>query len=415
MAADGPNDARAAAELAARVSYGRLLAIVARRTRDIAAAEDALSEAFRAALETWPVRGVPANPDAWLVTAARRQAGHAVRHDKVAQAAVAAIDLLHAEAQERADTSLPDERLKLMFICAHPAIDASIRTPLMLQTVLGLDAVRIARAFLVAPATMGQRLARAKAKIRDAGMAFQNPDRTELPERLEAVLSAIYAAYGTGWEDALGADAKIADLSGEALFLVRLIVGLLPDEPEARGLLALILYCEARRPARRAGGRFVPLAEQDARLWSTGSIIAAEGELVSAARSGVFGRFQTEAAIQSVHCQRALTGVTNWQALATLYDLLAVRAPAIGNLIARAAVHGERDGPAAGLALLDALPREEIAAYQPYWATRASLLSKTGDFTGAAAAYANAIGLTQDVAVRAFLASRKAAAASLAQ
>jgi RNA polymerase sigma-70 factor (ECF subfamily) len=409
MAADQAIDARAAAETAARVSYGRLLAVIARRTRDIAAAEDALADAFRAALETWPLRGVPANPDAWLVTAARRKAGHIARHARVAENAQTVIDMLHQESQDRPDMPIPDERLRLMFICAHPAIDETIRTPLMLQTVLGLDAARIASAFLLAPATMGQRLVRTKTKIRDAGIAFETPARTDLPERLDAVLAAIYAAFGAAWEDAIGADPRNCDLTSEALFLARLIVSLLPDEPEARGLLALMLYCEARRPARRSSGVLVPLDQQDASLWSTPLIIEAENELVRAARSGVFGRYQTEAAIQSVHCQRAITGVTNWQALVTLYDLLAARAPTIGNLIARAAVHGAATGPASGLALLDSLPDADVTSYQPYWATRASLLSASGDHPDATAAYDRAIGITADPAIRAFLMQRRSA------
>ena len=402
-------DARAAAETAARVSYGRLLAIIARLTCDIAAAEDALADAFRAALETWPVRGVPANPDAWLVTAARRTAGHATRHVQIAKNAQNVIEMLHEESQNRPDTPVPDDRLRLMFICAHPAIDENIRTPLMLQTVLGLDAARIASAFLLAPVTMGQRLVRAKTKIRDAGIAFRTPDRADLPDRLDAVLAAIYAAFGAAWEDAIGADPRNRDLTVEALFLARLIVSLLPDEPEARGLLSLMLYCEARRPARRADGILIPLDEQDTSLWSAPLIIEAENELVRAARSGVFGHYQTEAAIQSVHCQRAITGVTNWRALVTLYDLLAARAPTVGNLIARAAVHGAADGPASGLALLDALPGADITTYQPYCATRASLLSASGDHPGAVAAYDQAIGLTTDPAIRAFLMQRRSA------
>lgn len=408
MPADAASDARAAAELAARASYGRLLAVVVRRTRDIAAAEDALADAFRAALESWPVTGVPAAPDAWLLTAARRVAGHAARHAGVRRAAEDAIEMLIDERAGQAPADIPDERLKLMFVCAHPAIDESIRTPLMLQTVLGLDAERIAAAFLVQPAAMGQRLVRAKAKIRDAGIGFTMPDRADWPERVDAVMAAVYAAFGAGWEDATASDTKLQGLTGEALFLGRLLVDLLPDEPEAKGLLALMLYCEARRPARRdAGGAFVPLSEQDFMKWDGVLIAAAERLLRAAAAEQRFGRYQTEAAIQSVHTSRTDGNATPWPALVTLYDQLALQAPTIGNLIARAAAYGEADGPEAGLALLTELPEASVAAYQPYWATRAALLQAKGDRPGADEAYGMAIGLSADPALKAFLARRR--------
>ena len=242
-------DARRAAETAARASYGRLLAVMAARSRDIAASEDALSEAFLAALRTWPGSGVPANPDAWLLTAARNSLKNMARHQGVIDASALDLALLQDEATTESHV-VPDDRLKLLFVCAHSAIDTSVRTPLMLQTVLGLDAAQIGAAFLVAPATMGQRLVRAKAKIKDAGLRFELPTVEDMPERLEDVLNAIYAAYGTSWDAVAGADTGCPDLGEEALFLSRLLVALLPAEPEARGLLALMLYCESRRAAR---------------------------------------------------------------------------------------------------------------------------------------------------------------------
>ena len=217
-------------ERAARDSYGRLLAYLAARSRDLAAAEDALADAFRAALETWPRDGVPDKPEAWLLTTARRKLLDAKRHRHVQSAAAYELLVLADEAEDFAEANnvFPDERLKLLFVCAHPAIDPAARTPLMLQTVLGLDAVRIASAFLVKPSAMGQRLARVKTKIRDAGIAFELPQERELPERLDAVLEAIYAAYGSGWDDVAGADARRKGLAAEALYLGRLLLHLMP-------------------------------------------------------------------------------------------------------------------------------------------------------------------------------------------
>lgn len=297
----------------------------------------------------------------------------------------------------------PDDRLKLLFVCAHPAIDPAAHTPLMLQVVLGLDAARIARAFLVSPATMSQRLVRAKARIRDTGMAFAVPGPAELPARLAAVLGAIYAAYGTSWDDVAGADARVRGLAEEAVWLARVLVRLLPGEPEARGLLALLLHCEARRAARRGPrGEYVPLSEQDVARWSRPLIDEAERELAAAAAHGTLGRFQLEAAIQSAHAQRAATGRTEWEAIALLYEALVGCAPTLGALVGRAAALAAARGAREGLAALDALDSEPVARYQPYWAVRAHLLVETG--ADATEAYARAVALSQDPAVRAFLA-----------
>lgn len=392
-----------AAELAARDAYGRLLALLVARSRDIAASEDALSEAFVAALRTWPVDGVPANPQAWLLTAARNHLHNLRRHQGVVDASAVDLALLQDEAAPEAQ-AVPDDRLKLLFVCAHPAIDAAVRTPLMLQTVLGLDAKQIGAAFLVAPATMGQRLVRAKAKIRDAGLRFELPGPEDMPERLEDVLAAVYAAYGTSWDAVPGADTGPQDLVEEAMFLGRLLVALLPDEPEPRGLLALMLYCEARRPARRAAdGSFVPLNRQDARLWRRELIVEAEGHLTNAAQYGQFGRYQCEAAIQSVHVQSPITGRTNHEALATLYGLLARHSPSVGVLVAQAAAMVEAGDPANALAVLSRLSLAEVTAYQPYWVTLARAQHVAGQQASALQAYERAIGLTEDPAVRAYL------------
>lgn len=395
--------ARRAAQAAARTSYGRLLAILAARTRDIAASEDALSEAFLAALRAWPETGVPDNPDAWLLTTARNRLRNAARHDYVVSTSAAGLALLQDEFEPE-QLDVPDSRLRLMFVCAHPAIDAAVRTPLMLQAVLGLDAGQIAAAFLVAPTTMGQRLVRAKVKIRDAGLRFEVPTAEDMPARLDDVLNAIYAAYGTSWDAVPGAGTGAGDLAEEALYLARLLVSLLPDEPEARGLLALMLYCESRRAARRdAEGRFVPLAQQDARRWSRDMIIEAEGELTTASRAGVFGRFQCEAAIQSVHVQRPITGRTNHEALVTLYGLLAERCPSVGVVVAQAAAVLDAGRPRDALAQLRSLDEAVVRSYQPYWATLAAVLRAAGETEAAQEALTTAIGLTEDPAVRAYL------------
>lgn len=399
-------DARRAVEQAARDSYGRLIAFLAARSRDVAAAEDALADAFHAALETWPRTGVPEKPEAWLLTAARRRLIDGARHARVQAEAVPTLLAVADEAQELAsgDIVFPDERLKLLFICAHPAIDAGARTPLMLQIVLGLDAARIASAFLVQPAAMGQRLSRAKVKIRDAGIAFELPEAKELPSRLDAVLEAIYAAYGSGWDDVTGADPRRKGLAIEAIDLGQLLLRLMPADPETLGLVALMLYCESRREARRTVmGNYVPLSEQDMARWSKPMIEEAERSLGTAAQARYIGRFQLEAAIQSVHAQRVQTGRTDWEAIALLYEGLVQLAPTIGALVGRAAAVAEARGGAAGWSLLEAIPTEAIKSYQPYWALAAHLLKCMRRSEEANAAYSRAIGLCEDPAMRAFL------------
>lgn len=399
-------EAERAAEQAARASYGRLLSILVARSRDIAASEDALSEAFMAALRTWPRAGVPLNPEAWLLTASRNHMKNVVRHQGVVDAVAADLAVVLDE-MAPAREELPDDRLKLMFVCAHPAIDEGVRTPLMLQTVLGLDAQQIGAAFLVAPTTMGQRLVRAKVKIRDSGLRFQLPDAGDLPERLHDVLNAIYAAYGTSWDAISGAEAGARDLADEAIFLCRLLVGMLPAEPEPKGLLALMLHCESRRAARRGElGEFVPLNEQDVQLWSRDMIIEAEGHLVAASRAGRFGRFQCEAAIQSVHAQRAVTGRTHHPALLTLYGLLATHHPSVGVLVSQAAALTDAGEAQQALQVLARLADEAVRLYQPYWVTLATTLGAASDPASARNAWQRAIGLTEDPAIRAFLQRR---------
>ena len=398
-------DAHRAVEAVARESYGRLVAFLSARTRDVAGAEDALGEALIAALDTWPRDGVPKTPEAWLLTTARRRLIDRARREHVRAESTPTLELLAGETGERMGTDpIPDERLKLLFVCAHPAIDADMHTPLMLQAVLGLDAAEIARAFLVSPAAMAQRLVRAKTKIREAGIAFEVPEAHELRRRLEAVLSAIYAAYGSGWEDAAGVDPRARGLADEAIWLARVLRALAPDEPEVRGLLALILHCEARRRARRStDGKFIPLSEQDPSLWDAAMIDEAEVELGEVARQARLGRFQLEAAIQSVHAERARSGRTDWKAIAWFYDRLVEVSPTLGARVGRAAAIAELEGPESALSLLDEIDGGSVKTYQPYWAVRAHLLKQSGRSHEARQAFDRAIGLAEDNALRRFL------------
>jgi len=402
-----------AAERAARESYGRLVALLAWRWRDLAAAEDALADAFAAALGRWPRDGVPASPEAWLMTAAKRRLLEAARHARVAQdPGVAALFELEPFAPDGA--GFPDRRLALLFVCAHPALAENVRAPLMLQAVLGLDAATIAAAFLVSPAAMAQRLVRAKARIRDCGLRFDEPEAAELPARLDAVLDAIYAAYTIGSNDAaLGPEAGLAEpLSGlrdEALYLGRLVAALQPDSAEAAALLALMRYCEARRPARFDDrGRFVPLAAQDPASWDRAALEEAEQLLRRAAQRRAPGVFQLEAAIQSAHCQRAFGGATPWAAIATLYATLAEHHPGIGVRIGRAVAQAEAGDVAAGLATLAALPEAAVRAHQPYWVALAHLRRMQGQPKAADDALRRAIGLTEDPRLREHLARQAA-------
>jgi RNA polymerase sigma-70 factor (ECF subfamily) len=399
-------DACATVEQVARASYGRLVAFLAARSRDVAAAEDALADAFQTALVTWPRTGVPAKPEAWLLVTARRRLIDAARHARVHADAAPSLLAAATEAQEMTESELafPDERLKLLFVCAHPAIDPNVHTPLMLQTVLGLDAARIAAAFLIQPSAMGQRLSRAKAKIRDARVAFELPSAADLPQRLDAVLGAIYAAYGTGWEDVNGADRRHDSLAAEAIELGRLLSQMMPNEPEVKGLLALMLHCAARCPARRAtNGTYVPLTQQDTTLWLRPLIVEAEQLLWAAERAGRIGRYQLEGAIQSAHAERAWTGRTDWEAVALLYEGLVELAPGIGALVGRAAAVAEARDAATAWSLLQTIPAAAVASYQPYWALAAHLLKRMGKTAQSADAYRRAIGLSEDQALRQFL------------
>ncbi len=381
-------------------------------------AEDALADALAEAVRRWPEVGVPDNTEAWLLTVARRrlideQRRQGRRADAETKLRTAEQIRLTVSASEAAESPLgsgvPDRRLELLFTCAHPDVDPAMRTPLMLQTVLGLTAEQIGSAMLVAPKTIGQRLVRVKRRIARDGLPFEIPPDDQLPERLTYVLDAVYAAYGVGYDDANDAASAAAGLAGEAIWLAALLVQLLPEHAEPKGLYALLCLSEARRPARRdAAGRFVPLEEQDTAMWNQDLIESGEIALWRAAQQGQSGRFQIEGSIQSMHAHRARTGVTDWVRIGEAYRLLLRVSPSLGAAIGCAAALGRTGRTTEALTVLDGLDVDRVERHQPYWAVRAWLLASAGQ--DASGAYDRAIGLTADDAVRTWLLDQRTTA-----
>ena len=363
-----------------------------------------MGAAFLAAMEAWPRSGVPDRPEAWLLTAARHHAVERWRREQhradQEQAVIEAIETLLEQANA-APKDIPDERLRLLFTCAHPAIDAKVRAALLLQLVLGVDVPRMASAFLTSPATLAQRLVRAKAKIRDAGIPFDVPEPSEGPDRLHDVLEAVSGAYTTAFTGDESEAAASTNLRDEALYLSGMLVALLPDEPEVLGLRALLLHTEARRAARfNSAGRFVPLSDQEPAHWDADAIGEAEALLMRCASFASPGAYQTEAAIHSAHAIRRFGGPTPWPQIALLYRFLLSRWPSHGARVGAAVAFVECAQLEAADAALKAVPEPLASAYPAWWAARAHLLAAKHDGEGSWQALLRAAGQATDAALR---------------
>jgi len=397
--------------MSARTSYGRLLALLAAADGDVPAAEDALADAFERALTHWPHEGVPDNPDGWILAVARnrqrdRWKSAAYRNSVVLEED--RHDVVHLDVVD--PDVIEDNRLALMLVCAHPAINPAVHTPLMLNTVLGFTAEQIGRALAIPTTTLAARLVRAKRRIKQARIPFRIPDRAALAQRMPAVAEAVYGTFAIDWHSS--GTQRRDDLTTEALYLAETLAALAPSDDretsaEAHGLAALICLSNARLPARHSPtGALVPLAEQDVTRWDGDLIERGQEYLRTAHGCGVLGRFQLEAAIESVHIARRELGTTDWPVLRDLYRVLDTVAPTLGSTVALAAVTAEVDGPAAGLDVLDEVA-DRTGRFQPAWSTRAHLLGQLGRTSEARDAFAKAISLTTDPAQRQELERRR--------
>jgi RNA polymerase sigma-70 factor (ECF subfamily) len=407
---DAADEARAAVGAAYRTDSRRVLATLIRLLGDFDLAEEALHEAFAAALERWPRQGTPASPRAWLVSTGRFKAIDALRRRarfdaRLAEVAAHLQDAV-APAEELDGDGVEDDRLRLVFTCCHPALSPDARVALTLREVCGLTTEEIARAYLTGAPTLAQRIVRAKAKIRDARIPYQVPSRADLPERLDAVLQVVYLVFNEGYSASSGDVVTRADLSGEAIRLGRLLVDLLP-EPEAQGLFALMLLHESRRPARAARGEIVLLADQDRSLWNRVQIAEGIALVEAALRSRRFGPYTLQAAIAAVHAEAATAEDTDWAQIVGLYDVLLRADPSPVVELNRAAAVAMRGGPTAGLALVDALlARGELADYHLAHSARADLCRRLGRTAEARASYERALALARQEPERRFLLRR---------
>ena len=410
-AEDAVAQSRLQVETVYRAESRQVLATLIRLLRDFDLAEDALHEAFTAAMEQWPRDGVPANPRAWLVSAGRFKAIDSMRRRARFDASLAEIaERLHAasgDPDEYDDESVKDDRLRLIFTCCHPALSPDAQVALTLREVCGLTTEEIARAFLAAPPTLAQRIVRAKGKIRDARIPYQVPAPADLADRLDSVLEVIYLVFNEGYSASSGASLTRADLSGEAIRLGRLLVELLP-EPEATGLLALMLLQESRRAARTSpAGDLILLEDQDRSLWNRDYISEGVALVERALASRRFGPYTLQAAIAAVHAEAPTATATDWAQIAGLYDLLARAAPSPVIELNRAVAIAMRDGPLAGLELIDAiLARGELANYHLAHSVRAELCRRLGKTAEARLAYERALELTRQAPERRFLEGR---------